>query len=111
MNHVDLDAVMPDGFFIFGTVRAPDLTPVARADIDIYDSVTQALYSVTLYTDATRMALSAGKQEVAAENLQELRNMAREAMMDMRLLMFELHPPVIEKEGLVTAVQARLEAV
>ena len=31
--------------------------------------------------------------------------------MDMRLLIFELHPPVLEKEGLVTAVQTRLETV
>jgi len=78
---------------------------------ELHDSVTQALYSVTLYADATRMALSAGKQEVATEHLQELRSMAREAMMDMRLLIFELHPPVLEKEGLVTAVQTRLETV
>ena len=78
---------------------------------ELHDSVTQALYSVTLYADATRMALSAGRQEVASEHLQELRNMAREAMMDMRLLIFELHPPILEKEGLVTAVQTRLETV
>lgn len=78
---------------------------------ELHDSVTQALYSVTLYADATRMALSAGKKDVAATHLQELRNMAREAMMDMRLLIFELHPPVLEKEGLVTAVQTRLETV
>jgi signal transduction histidine kinase len=78
---------------------------------ELHDSVTQALYSVTLYADATRMALSAGKQEVATEHLQELRNMAGEAMMDMRLLIFELHSPVLEKEGLVSAVQTRLETV
>ena len=78
---------------------------------ELHDSVTQALYSVTLYADATCMALSAGKREVANEHLQELRNMAREAMMDMRLLIFELHPPVLEKEGLVTAVRTRLETV
>jgi PAS domain S-box-containing protein len=78
---------------------------------ELHDSVTQALYSVTLYADATRMALSAGKEDVAATHLQDLRMMAREAMIDMRLLIFELRPPVLEKEGLVTAVQTRLEAV
>lgn len=78
---------------------------------ELHDSVTQALYSVTLYADATKMALAAGKEDVANKHLQELRNMAREAMMDMRLLIFELHPPVLEKEGLVTAVQTRLETV
>lgn len=78
---------------------------------ELHDSVTQTLYSVSLYTDATRMALAAGKQNVALEHLQELRKMAREAMLDMRLLIFELRPPILEREGLVAALQARLEAV
>jgi len=78
---------------------------------ELHDSVTQAIYSVTLYADAARMALAAGKQELAANHMQELRNMAREAMLDMRLLIFELHPPVLEKEGLAVAVQTRLETV
>lgn len=78
---------------------------------ELHDSVTQALYSVTLYAEATRMALSAGKPDVAAENLKELHNLAREAMIDMRMLLFELHPPVLEEEGLVAALQARLATV
>ncbi len=32
-------------------------------------------------------------------------------MRDMRLLIFQLHPPVLETEGLVAALQARLAAV
>ena len=32
-------------------------------------------------------------------------------MRDMRLLIFQLHPPVLEAEGLVAALQARLAAV
>jgi signal transduction histidine kinase len=78
---------------------------------ELHDSVTQALYSFNLYAEAARMALSAGKVEVAAENLQELRIMAREAMLDMRMLIFELHPPALEEEGLANALQTRLEAV
>jgi PAS domain S-box-containing protein len=83
----------------------------SRLARELHDSVTQALYSVTLYAEATRLALAAGKQEVATENLRELHNMAREAMVDMRMLIFELHPPVLEEEGLVAALQARLAAV
>jgi|GEM_PF-1888467 len=78
---------------------------------ELHDSVTQALYSVTLYAEATRLALLAGKQEVATENLRELHNMAREAMLDMRMLIFELHPPVLKEEGLIAALQSRLAAV
>jgi PAS domain S-box-containing protein len=83
----------------------------SRLARELHDSVTQALYSVTLYAEATRMALSAGKQDVAAKNLTELHRMAREAMVDMRTLIFELHPPVLEEEGLVAAMRARLSAV
>lgn len=78
---------------------------------ELHDSVTQALYSINLYAEAARMALSAGKEGIAAENLQAVRNMAREAMLDMRMLIFELHPPGLEEAGLASALQARLEAV
>jgi signal transduction histidine kinase len=78
---------------------------------ELHDSVTQSLYSVSLYADATALALAAGKKEVAANNLRELRDTARQAMRDMRLLIFELHPPVLELEGLAAALQARLAAV
>lgn len=90
------------------TAVADERSRIAR---ELHDSVTQAIYSVTLYADATRLALEDGELDVVAENLNELRAMAREAMLDMRLLIFELRPPVLEEEGLVTALQTRLEAV
>jgi signal transduction histidine kinase len=78
---------------------------------ELHDSVTQSIYSINLYAEATRMALSAGKTGVAAENLRELRSLAREALLDMRMLIFELHQPTWEEEGLANALQSRLEAV
>ena len=78
---------------------------------ELHDSVTQALYSMTLYAEATRLAMSTGKEGVATENLRELQGMARQATVDMRLLIFELHPPALEEEGLVAVLQARLAAV
>jgi len=78
---------------------------------ELHDSVTQSLYSVTLYADAARRALSSRQYDIVSENVMELRNMAQEAMLDMRLLIFELHPPILEKEGLVAAIQTRLESV
>lgn len=90
------------------TAVADERSRIAR---ELHDSVTQALYGVTLYADATRLALEAGETDIVAENIMELRAMAREAMLDMRLLIFELRPPIVEEEGLVTALQTRLEAV
>ncbi len=78
---------------------------------ELHDSVTQSLYSVTLYANAAALALAAGKSDVTAGYLQELQETAQEGMRDMRLLIFQLHPPVLETEGLVAALQARLAAV
>ena len=78
---------------------------------ELHDSVTQSLYSVTLYANAAALALAAGKEDVTAGYLQELQETAQEGMRDMRLLIFQLHPPVLEAEGLVAALQARLAAV
>ena len=73
--------------------------------------MTQSLYSVTLYAEAAARLLTAGQHAEAADHLRELRDTAQEALREMRLLIFELRPPALEKSGLVAALQARLEAV
>jgi signal transduction histidine kinase len=78
---------------------------------ELHDSVTQTIYSIKLYADAARLALLADQTDTAARNLEELRSLAREAMLDMRMLIFELHPPKLEKEGLASTIQARLDAI
>jgi signal transduction histidine kinase len=78
---------------------------------ELHDSVTQSLYSVNLYANAAILSLAAGKQETTAGYLQEMQETAQEGMRDMRLLIFQLHPPKLEMEGLVAVLQARLAAV
>jgi PAS domain S-box-containing protein len=78
---------------------------------DLHDSVAQALYSISLFVDATRMALKTNRPQVVENHLAELTLLAREAMSDMRLMIFELRPPILEKVGLVAALQSRLDAV
>ncbi|MCC6147150.1 MAG: PocR ligand-binding domain-containing protein [Anaerolineaceae bacterium] len=78
---------------------------------ELHDSVTQALYSVNLYADASLLAFSRKQWEALEQNLNEVRNMAREAMYDMRLLVFELRPLMLEEEGLASVLQSRLTAV
>ena len=78
---------------------------------ELHDSVTQALYSLTLYADAARLALESGKAGVAASHISEVRGSARQAMSDMRRLIFELRPPILDEAGLVGALQARIESV
>ncbi len=78
---------------------------------ELHDSVTQALYGVTLYAEAAARVLASGEVGLAIDHLQELRNTAQESLREMRLLVFELRPPLLQQEGLVAALQARLEAV
>ncbi|NJN95058.1 MAG: GAF domain-containing protein [Anaerolineales bacterium] len=78
---------------------------------ELHDSVTQALYGVTMFAEAAARLLGAGKIELATDHLNELRGTAQEALQEMRLLLFELRPPVLEEEGLIAALQTRLEAV
>lgn len=78
---------------------------------DLHDSVMQALYGVTLYAEAAWRQLSSGDMAVTGDHLREIRRTAQEALREMRLLIFELRPPVLKQEGLVAALRSRLESV
>jgi signal transduction histidine kinase len=78
---------------------------------ELHDSVTQALYGTTLYAEAAARQLATGQVELVGDHLRELRDTAQEALREMRLLIFELRPLILESEGLVNALRARLEAV
>jgi signal transduction histidine kinase/ligand-binding sensor domain-containing protein len=81
-----------------------------RLALDLHDSVTQALYGMTLHAKVASLLLSSGQVDLVADHVREMQDAAREALGEMRLLIFDLRPPVLE-EGLVSALQARLEAV
>jgi signal transduction histidine kinase len=78
---------------------------------ELHDSVTQSLYSMGLYAEAALDLMAMGNTDAAVEHLRQLQESARESLREMRLLIFELHPPLLEKEGLAGALHARLEAV
>ena len=78
---------------------------------ELHYSVTQALYGVSLNTAAAELALANGKAEAVAANLQEIREAVQEAGSEMRVLLFELRPPLLEEQGLAGALEARLRSV
>jgi len=78
---------------------------------DLHDSVTQSLYSLTLFAEAASEELNAGEVETAKAHLKDLRETSRQALQEMRLMIFELRPPELDEKGLALAVQERLEAV
>jgi signal transduction histidine kinase len=78
---------------------------------DLHDSVTQSLYSQMLYSEAASRRLAVGDVEEVSDHLLVLRQTAHQALQEMRLLIFELRPPVLDEEGLVAAIKSRLGAV
>jgi signal transduction histidine kinase len=78
---------------------------------ELHDSVAQSMYGVMLLAEVISQLLSAGQAGQVDDYLSELKGTAKESLAEMRLLIYELRPPVLEEEGLASALQARLEAV
>jgi signal transduction histidine kinase len=78
---------------------------------DLHDSVTQSLYSLTLFTQAAHERAEAGDLERVTHTLARIADTARRGLKEMRLLVYELRPLALETEGLVGALRQRLEMV
>jgi signal transduction histidine kinase len=78
---------------------------------ELHDSVTQSLYGISLYAQAAAGNIHAGEIRQAVQYLDDIQNTSQESLADMRLLIFELKPPLLEKEGLLHALQQRLNSV
>jgi PAS domain S-box-containing protein len=78
---------------------------------DLHDSVTQSLYSLTLLAETGRRSAKAGDLEGVVDYLGRLGRVAQQALKEMRLLIYELRPLALERDGLAGAVQQRLDAV
>lgn len=92
-------------------IKAAALEERQRLARELHDSVTQSLYGITLYSQAAAGHLAAEDFEQADKHLKEIIETSQEALAEMRLLIHQLRPPVLDKEGLLTALQARLSAV
>lgn len=78
---------------------------------DLHDSVTQALYGATLYAEAAARLLAAGDHVAATAHVRDVGHTTQEALREMRLLLFELRPQDLARDGLAAALRARLAAV
>jgi len=78
---------------------------------DLHESVTQSLYSLSLLAEAARRRAAVGEHQVTAEFIGRLGELSRQALRQLRLLLYELRPAVLEQEGLAGALRHRLEAV
>jgi signal transduction histidine kinase len=78
---------------------------------EMHDSVTQSLYSLNLFAEAAQDSICGGDLERTHHYLERLSATGQQALKEMRLLIYQLHPPALSEEGLAGALRQRLEAV
>jgi nitrate/nitrite-specific signal transduction histidine kinase len=78
---------------------------------ELHDSVTQSLYSVNLMAETARRTAVLGDLERTRYLIDRSGEMARQALKEMRLLVYELRPAALAQEGLVGALQQRIDTV
>jgi signal transduction histidine kinase len=79
-----------------------------RLALELHDVVSQKLFSLVLSAEAAGMLLD---RDVPAARLQieRLQQLAREALDELRLLILELRPPDLERDGLAGALRKEVD--
>ncbi len=78
---------------------------------DLHDSVTQSLYSMTLLAEGYRRQVPNGSREDIQVWLEDLESVSLQALKEMRLLLYELKPASFQEDGLLDALNRRLQSV
>jgi signal transduction histidine kinase len=91
--------------------QAAVLEERARLARELHDSITQSLYSLALFAEAGWKRAEAGEWEATRYNFRRIVETSQQALKEMRLLVHELRPLDLQREGLVGALHRRLRAV
>jgi PAS domain S-box-containing protein len=78
---------------------------------DLHDSVTQSLYSLTLLAEGYRRQVPNGTLVEIQSWLEDLEDVSLQALKEMRLLLYELKPATFQEDGLMDALNRRLQSV
>ncbi|GIH69983.1 sensor histidine kinase [Sphaerimonospora thailandensis] len=81
---------------------------------ELHDSVSQALFSMTLHARAAELAMDKqglGGNASLGRAVSQLRELTQGALAEMRALIFELRPGALAEEGLVSAVRKQAAAI
>ncbi len=93
--------------------QARDLAALAERQKlarELHDSVSQALYGIVLGARTARTLL--GRDPAALEEpLEYIASLAEAGLAEMRALIFELRPESLQNEGLVGALEKKIEAL
>ncbi len=77
---------------------------------ELHDSVTQSLFSMTLQSRSLELLMARDPSQVPAK-LTELRELQRDALAEMRALIFELRPGHLQEQGLAAALRTHVSGL
>lgn len=83
----------------------------ARLARELHDSISQSLYAIDLAGGAAQKQMDSGHIQAAQNSLELVRSTSHMAIGEMRLLIYELRPPMLEQYGFCGAVERRLHSV
>jgi PAS domain S-box-containing protein len=78
---------------------------------DLHDSVTQQIYSLLLLAGGAKRNLNQNEAEKSLQLVTRIEAISRQALKELRLLIFELRPLDLMQVGLEEALRQRLESV
>src|SRR4051794_36106609 len=81
-----------------------------RLALELHDAVSQKLFGLVLSADAAGTLLDRDP-DAAGVQLQRLRRLAREALDELRVLVLELRPPELERDGLRGTLRKHVEVL
>jgi PAS domain S-box-containing protein len=93
------------------TLVAEERGRIAR---ELHDSVSQALFSLTLHTRGLELALEGEGHDTNSAlgvRIADIRRLTQAALTEMRVLIFELRPDALAQEGLVAALRRHAAAL
>jgi PAS domain S-box-containing protein len=94
--------------------EAAALLERSRLARELHDSVSQALFSMTMHAGAAQLATTAAGYDLGTplgQAIAELAELIRGATAEMRALIFELRPGGLAEEGLVAALRTQAAAL
>lgn len=111
----DQSAVAVENARLFGEAEShATLVERQRLARELHDSVSQALFSMTLQARTAERRLAAHgipQGDPLAVSLATLSDLTRGALAEMRALIFELRPGALERDGLVAALTRQAQAI